>query len=75
MSELGKKVYKEAPRRDAVSQYRRLPLEVRPDLKPQWRVVESNDEPLSELKKKIVLEHLIEEELQAEAAQGPSTSY
>ena len=73
--EFGKKVCKEAWRRDAVSQYRRLLLEVRPDLKPKWRVVESDDEPLSELKKKIELEHLIEEELQAEAAQGASTSY
>ena len=38
-------------------------------------IVESDDEPLSEVKKKIELEHLIEEELQAEAAQGASTSY
>ena len=73
--EFGKKVCEEAWRRDAVSQYRRLLLEVRPDLKPKWRVVESDDEPLSELRKKIELEHLIEEELQAEAAQGASTSY
>ena len=49
------------------------PLGVRLDLKPKWRVVESDDEPLSELKK-IKLEKLIEEELQ-EAAQGASTSY
>ena len=73
--EFGKKVCKEAWRRDAVSQYRRLLLEVRPDLKPKWRVVESDDEPLSEIKKKIDLGHLIEVELQAEAAKGASTSY
>ena len=73
--EFGKKVCRDAWRRDAVSQYRRLLLEVRPDLKPKWRVVESDDEPLSERKKRIELEHLIEEELQAEAAQGASTSY
>ena len=73
--EFGKKVCKEAWRRDAVSQYRRLLPEVRPDLKPKWRVVESDDEPLLELKKKIELEHLIEEELQAEETQGASTLY
>ena len=73
--EFGKKVCKLAWRRDAVSQYRRLLLEVCPDLKPKWRVVEPDDEPLSELRKKIELELLIEEELQAEAVQGASTSY
>ena len=72
--EFAKKVCKEAWRRDAVSQYQRLLLEVRPDLNTKLRVVESDDEPLSELKKKIELEHLIDEELQAEAAQGASTS-
>ena len=73
--EFGRKVCREAWRKDAASQYRRLLLEVRPDLKPNWRVVESDDEPLSELKKKIELERLIEEELEAETAQGASTSY
>ena len=49
--------------------------ESRPDLKPPWRVVDSVDEPLSEVKKKMELEKLVGEELQAEAAQGASTSY
>ena len=37
----GKNACKIAWRRDAASQYRRLVLEVRPDLKPLWRVVDS----------------------------------
>ena len=73
--EFGKKVCKEAWRRNSVSQYRRWLLEVRSDLKPNLRVVESDDEPLSELKKSIQLDHLIEEELQAEEAPGASTSF
>ena len=71
----GKKVCEEAWRRDTSLQYRRLLLEARPDLKPLWRVVDSDDEPLSEIKKSIELERLVEEELQAEATQGASTSY
>ena len=59
----GKRVCKEAWRRDAASQYRRLLLEARPDLKPLWRVVDSDDEPLSEVKRKMELEKLVEEEL------------
>ena len=73
--QFGKRACKEAWRRDAASQYRRLLLEARPDLKPLLRVVDSDDEPLSEVKKKLELEKLVEEELQAEAAQGASTSY
>ena len=72
--EFGKKICQEAWRKDAASQYRRLLLEVRPDLKSKGRVVESDDEPLSELKIKIELEKLIEGELQAERAQGASKS-
>ena len=71
----GEKACKEAWTRDAASQYRRLLLEARPDLKPLWQVVDSDDEPLSEVKEKMELEKLVEEELQAEAAQGASTSY
>ena len=58
--EFGKNICKEAWRSDAASQSRRLLLEIRPDLKPKWRVVESDDEPLSELKRKIELEKVIE---------------
>ena len=70
----GKKACKEVWRRDAASQYRRLLLEARPDLKPLWRVVDT-DEPLSEVKKKMELEKLVEKELQGEAAQSASTSF
>ena len=71
----GKKACKESPRRDAASQYRRLLLEARPDLKLPWRVLDSDDEPLSEVMKKMELEKLVKEELQEEAAQGASSSH
>ena len=56
-------------------EFRRLLLEERPDLRPLWLVVDSDDEPLSELKKKLELEQLVEEELRAEAAQSTSASH
>ena len=49
----GKKACEEAWKRDASLQYRRLLLEARPDLKLLWRVVDSDDEPLSEIKKSL----------------------
>ena len=67
----GEKVCQERWRSYAASQCRKLLLEVRPDLKPNWRVVQSDDESYLEIK----LEKLIEEELQAEAAQYASTSF
>ena len=71
----GKRACKEASRRDAASQYRRLLFEARPDLKLLWMVVDSDDEPLSKVMKKMELEKLVKEELQEEGAQGASTSY
>ena len=69
-----RKASKEDWRRDAASQYRRLLLEARPDLNTLRRVVDSDHEPLSEVKKRMEFEKLVEEEPQAEAAQGASSS-